>query len=146
MLMQLGHVDVDVDAFEMIWDRVAQETFLPFRFENICIEIKRKKLSCVRDFIFGGLGCPSSYWKWSHRVRGVARLLNNKSDICGHLSKGKDIDGIAIGKIAIRILQWGILPHFQYLESLADMHPTVFCLENLLTSCALVHFHKAHQH
>ena len=131
--MQLGHFDVN-NAFEIIWDRVA------------------KKIIHVWEFSFlEGLGCLSLYWKWSQRVRGGARPLNNKSDICGHLSKGKDIDGIAIGKIAIRILQWGILhqgilPHFQYLESLADMHPTVFCLENLLTSCALVQFHKAHQH
>ena len=72
--------------------------------------------------------------------------MNNKSDICCHLSKGKDIDANAIGKIAIRILQQGILSNFQYLESLANMHPTEFCLENPLTSCALVDFHKAHQH
>ena len=89
--MQLGHLDVN-NAFEIIWDRVA------------------KKIIHVWEFSFlEGLGCLSLYWKWSQRVRGVARPLNNKSDICGHLSKGKDIDAIAKGKIAIRILQCGIL-------------------------------------
>ena len=62
------------------------------------------------SFQFGGVGLPLLILEMEPQSRGVARPLNNKSDICGHLSKGKDIDGIAKGNIAIRILllMWSI--------------------------------------